>query len=52
MKSNVLKQNLLYRIVSCGRIKDREAFMDEHGIGKAVNDEINIDHVQSMKAAQ
>ena len=32
LKNNISKQNWLFKLMSCWRIKDSQAFMDKHGL--------------------
>ena len=40
LKATVEKHSLCFRILSCGRIKDKEAFKKDHRVNQLENDEI------------
>ena len=40
LKGTVAKHSFCFRIFSCGRIKNKEAFMNDHKIGQLLGDEI------------
>ena len=42
LKSTVTNQSLLFKILSCGRISDKKAFMDQHGINALGHDEVRL----------
>ena len=49
MKKTAVRYPFLFKIVSCCRVKNREAFIAEHRIGQLLGDEMTLGQVHDKK---